>query len=93
LSPSLTFSILLATLYGMLAHLILGGDFGALVTYTLAAFIGFAIGHGVGEVMDIRALSIGPTNVLTATLGSLIAIIALVFLSFRQDGSASRRRK
>jgi uncharacterized membrane protein YeaQ/YmgE (transglycosylase-associated protein family) len=93
LSPSLTFSILLATLYGMLAHLILGGDFGALVTYTLASFIGFAIGHGVGEVMDIHALAIGPTNVLTATLGSLIAIIALVFLSFRQDASASGRRR
>jgi uncharacterized membrane protein YeaQ/YmgE (transglycosylase-associated protein family) len=93
LSPSLTFSIILATLYGMLAHLILGGDFGALVTYTLAAFIGFAIGQGVGEVMDVRALAIGPTNVLAASLGSLIAIIALVFLSFRQDASSSRRRR
>ncbi len=81
LSPSLTFGLLIATLYGALAHLILGGDGRRLLAFVLASWIGFAIGQGIGEVMAIRMFAIGPTNMLTASLGALIAIAAAAVLS------------
>ena len=83
-SPALTFGLLLATLYGALAHLILGGDGRALFFYILSSWIGFSIGHGVGQVMGIHGFSIGPINVLTGTLGSIIALVATAFLSLQR---------
>ena len=85
LSPSFTFDIMLATLYGALAHLILGGNGRRLVVLIVASWIGFGIGQAVGQVMDIRVLALGPTNIVPATLGSLIALISTTILSARGD--------
>jgi len=83
LSPSFAFGLMLATLYGALAHLILGGNGRRLLFYLFASWIGFAIGQGAGRVLQIRILAIGPTSIIPATLGSLIALAAAVFLSAR----------
>jgi hypothetical protein len=91
LSPAFTFGLLLATLYGALTHLILGGEVRLLLVYILASWVGFGIGQGIGQVMAIRLLAIGQINVLTATLGSLIALATTVFLS--QGRAASRRTR
>ena len=85
LSPSFAFGVLLATLYGALAHIILGGNGRRLAFFLIASWLGFALGQGVGQVLQIRILSIGPTNVLPATLGSIIALITAVILSARGD--------
>ncbi len=89
LSPSFTFGLLIATLYGALAHLILGGDGRRLLAFIAASWTGFAIGQGVGEVMDIRVLAIGPTNMLTASLGALLAVATVTVLSAPRRPSAS----
>jgi uncharacterized membrane protein YeaQ/YmgE (transglycosylase-associated protein family) len=86
LSPSFTFGALLATLYGALAHLILGGNGRRLLFYIFASWIGFAIGQGAGRVLQIRVLSIGPTSMVPATMGSIVALAAAVILSARGDG-------
>lgn len=83
-SPSFTFGILLATLYAALAHLILGGGGRVLLFYITASWIGFALGQAIGEVMEIHVLAIGPTNILTATLGAWIALATMAFLSARR---------
>jgi hypothetical protein len=85
LSPSFTLGVLLATLYGAIAHLILGGNGRRLLFFIAASWIGFAIGQGAGRVLQIRILAIGPTSLLPATLGSLIALVAAVVLSARGD--------
>jgi len=82
--PSTTFSLLLAVLYGALAHLITGGPGRQLVVYIIASCVGFAIGQGVGVVMDIKILAIGPANLLPATLGSVIALATTILLSSRK---------
>jgi uncharacterized membrane protein YeaQ/YmgE (transglycosylase-associated protein family) len=83
-SPSFVFGLLLATFYGALAHLIFGGGGRSLLFYILAAWVGFSIGHAVGQVMGIRLLSVGPVNVLTGTLGALIAVVTTAILSSRR---------
>lgn len=89
LSPAFTFGLLLATSYGTLAHLILGGDARRMLAYIVASWIGFGIGQGVGQVMGIRVLAIGQINVLAATLGAVIALATTAFLSL---GRATLRR-
>ena len=83
--PATTFSLVLAVLYGALAHLITGGPGRLLVVYIIASCVGFTIGQGVGVVMDIKILSIGPANLLPATLGSVIALATTILLSARKS--------
>jgi hypothetical protein len=90
LTPSFTFGILLGALYGALGHLIIGGNVRRLIALILAAWIGFAIGQAAGQVMDIRALAVGSVNVLSASLGSLIAVAAAAVLSARRRAAQNR---
>lgn len=83
ISPAFVFGLLLATFYGALAHLILGGRGRRLILFLVASWLGFALGEGLGDVLGITILSIGPTNVLTATFGSLIALLAAGILTGR----------
>lgn len=83
ISPAFVFGFLLATFYGALAHLILGGRGRRLILFLLASWLGFALGEGLGDVLGITALSIGPTDVLAASLGSLIALLAVSILTGR----------
>lgn len=80
LSPSLTFGLLTGALCGAVVHLIFGGGGRLLIAYVVAAWIGFAVGHAVGEVMGLRILLLGPTNVLAGVIGSLVAVGITVFL-------------
>lgn len=79
-SPSLTFGMMLGALCGAVVHLIFGGGGRLLVLYIVAAWIGFAIGQAVGDVMGSHLLALGPTNVLTGILGALVAAGVMVFL-------------
>jgi uncharacterized membrane protein YeaQ/YmgE (transglycosylase-associated protein family) len=87
LSPTLTFSLLLATFYGALAHLILNGGGRQLVVFVIAAWIGFAIGQEAGDVMGITILAIGPTNIVPASLGALVAVATAAILAYRRTSS------
>lgn len=80
-APAFAFAMLLATLYGALAHLLVGGSFRTLSLVILASWLGFSLGHGIGGILQIEALTIGAVNVFAGTLGALVAVTtALVFL-------------
>jgi uncharacterized membrane protein YeaQ/YmgE (transglycosylase-associated protein family) len=85
LSPAFTFGILIATLYGLLTHLIFGGDGRRLVATIVAGWVGFAIGQAIGQVMDIRVLALGPINLLSASFGALMATTATAFLAAHRN--------
>lgn len=74
-SPATSFGLMLATFYGTLAHLVLGGDGGRLVAYILASWAGFVIGQAAGEVFGMAIAGIGPIHVGGATFGALAAIV------------------
>ena len=80
-SPTLTFSVLLATLVGALLHTILGGDGRRLAMFLLTAWIGFALGQAVGSLLGIDALAIGAINTLAGVMGSIVAVITAAILS------------
>ncbi|MBN1679659.1 MAG: hypothetical protein JW966_05160 [Anaerolineae bacterium] len=82
-SPSTVFSFILATLYGGAFHLVNGGDARRLALFLLAAWLGFALGHNFGEIVDISFLDIGPLHMLPATIGAWLALVAAQLLTRR----------
>jgi uncharacterized membrane protein YeaQ/YmgE (transglycosylase-associated protein family) len=85
ISPAFTSGILIATFYGALTHLIFGGDGRRLAATVVAGWIGFAIGQAIGQVMAIRVLALGPINLLSATVGALVATTAIAFLAAHRN--------
>jgi hypothetical protein len=83
-SPILTFSFILATLFGAAFHVVLGGDTRRLVVFLLASWIGFALGQLVGVTFGIDVFAIGSLRVVAASLGSIVALIAMSFLTSRR---------
>ena len=82
--PTLTFAFIVATLYGALFHLIVGGDARRLALFLRAGWLGFAVGHMLGVTLQIDILNIGALRVFSATIGALIALIVAAALTARQ---------
>jgi putative flippase GtrA len=83
-SPILTFSFILATLYGAAFHVILGGDARRLVLFLLSSWGGFALGQFVGVTFGIDLFAIGALRVVAASAGAILALLAVSFLTSRR---------
>ena len=74
-SSALVLGFLMATAYGAGFHLILGGPAKRIILYVLAAWIGFTIGHFLGDFFNIELFKLGTVHLLSASLGAWIALI------------------
>jgi hypothetical protein len=72
--PAIAFGFVLATLYGALFHVLSGGDARRLALFLLASWVGFALGHITGDLLDVEFLDMGTINMLNALAGSLGAL-------------------
>ncbi len=79
--PTLLLAFALSTLYGAGFHLWQGGGARRLALYLLAGWLGFTIGHFIGDALGLNVLKVGALNVLSATLGSLVALLAARWLA------------
>jgi uncharacterized membrane protein YeaQ/YmgE (transglycosylase-associated protein family) len=75
---------LLATAYGAAFHLIVGGRPRKILLYILAAWVGFTLGHFIGDLIGIEAFQLGAVHLFAASLGAWIALILSWFLSARE---------
>jgi hypothetical protein len=73
--PSLLFAMLIASLYGAVYHLIRNGGPWKLLVYILFSWIGFGLGHGLGNWLELQLLKIGALNLGISTLGSFLTIL------------------
>ncbi len=73
--PSLLFSFLLASLYGVAFYLFFGRGWLALGAYWLAALVGFAIGQFVSRTLALSLFPVGPVNVIEASVMSLVLLL------------------
>ncbi len=87
-ASGLVLGFLLATTYGAGFHLIFGGPARRIILYVLAAWVGFALGHLVGDWFNIEILRLGAIHLLTASVGAWIALLAGHWLG-TLDGRAS----
>ncbi len=75
-TPSVIFAFILATIYGALFHLLVGGDVRRLALYLLAAWLGFTLGHFAGALLGFDLLQVGALRVFSATAGAWVALLA-----------------
>ena len=80
-ASGLVLGFMLATAYGAAFHVIVGGRPRKILLYILASWIGFTLGHFVGDIFGVSALELGTINLFSASLGAWIAIILSWFLS------------
>jgi len=80
-ASGLVLGFLLATTYGAGFHFFLGGPARRIIHYVLAAWLGFAIGHFIGDIANIQLLKLGVLNLFSASAGAWILLIIAYWLS------------
>ncbi len=75
-ASGIVLGFLLATAYGAGFHFIVGGPARRIPLFVFSAWIGFALGHLLGDAFNITLLKLGALNLLSASLGAWIALIA-----------------
>jgi hypothetical protein len=68
LSPSLVFSVLLASLYGAIFHFIWGKKWRDLALYWAAAIVGFGIGQAIFGLLNFSVYMIGEVRIVESTI-------------------------
>ena len=84
-AAALVLGFLLATAYGSGFHFILGGPARRILLYVLAAWIGFAIGHFLGDFFNVEVFKLGALHLFSASLGSWIALIVSRWLAVKEE--------
>ena len=74
-AAALVLGFLLATAYGAGFHLLIGGPAKHIIIYILASWLGFIVGHVIGDILNIEILKLGALHLLTASLGSWLFLI------------------
>lgn len=87
--PGVLLGVALSTFYGVLFHLLRGGNLLRLFLYICTSWIGFWLGHWVGGKIGWTFLSIGTLRLGTATIGSFLIMILGYWLSLYK--SAERK--
>jgi len=57
--PTIIFGLAIATLIGALFHIWKDGGLGKLILYLVLSWIGFWVGHAIGEKYQISILDVG----------------------------------
>lgn len=65
---------LVSTAYGALFHLIMGGNFRQMINYLAAAWIGFVLGHFIGQIIGFESYKLGTVYLASASIGSCILL-------------------
>jgi hypothetical protein len=79
--PSLIFALLIASLYGVLYHLVRDGGLGRLLLFLIFGWVGFALGHLLGIWQGWVLLPVGELNLGLSTLGSLVLLVLVDWVS------------
>ena len=84
-ASGLVLGFILATLYGAGFHLIMGGRPRKIILYLVSSWVGFAFGHFIGDFFGIETLKLGAVHLLTASLGSWLALLVSWVLAGRDE--------
>ena len=89
---SIFFGWLLASICGLVFHLIRGGRLSRLFLYLLTAWVAFFAGHNVGEWLDWRLARVGPLNIFPAIMATIVGLIAASILAGPESPPRKRRK-
>lgn len=80
MSPPVALSLVVASLYGGLFHLIWGQSWGEFLLYWITAIVGFGLGHAIGNVIRLNILMVGQVHLLEASLVCWVALFVAKWL-------------
>jgi len=83
--------LLIATLCGLLYHLIRGGGLSRLGLYLVTAWVAFFTGHLVGNWLRWTALRVGPLNLLPALVATVLGLVAANVLAGGEHADSGPR--
>lgn len=73
--PVLVLGAILASVYALLFHLVWGRRMRELLTYWLAALLGFAVGQLLGWLLGMRFLMIGDLHLIEGSVASWVGLV------------------
>jgi len=83
-NPIFIFAFIIATMYGVIFHFLMGGGARRLALFLLTAWGGFLLGHYIGIAFEINIINIGALRLFPATISVFILLIfAHIFTSGR----------
>jgi len=90
-NPVFIFAFVIATMYGLGFHVILGGNARRMVLFIVTSWVGFLLGQYVGGYLDISVLRIGVIHLLPASVTAVGLLIFAHVLTTEPTTSVSRR--
>lgn len=72
--PALIMGIVISTIYGVIFHLWKGGSAGRLLLYLILGWLGFWVGHTIGDRLDWSFQRVGPLNLGLASGLSILLL-------------------
>lgn len=87
-ASGMVLAFLLATAYGAGFHLIMGGPARRILLFVIAAWLGFAAGHFLGDFLGIDILELGAINLFSASVGAWLALFIAWLLAKDQPAGA-----
>jgi hypothetical protein len=79
--PGALLGWLLASVVGLVFHLVRGGSLGRMTLYLVASWMGFFTGHFFGEIAGWHLVRVGSVNLFPSLLGALVALLAVNVLA------------
>ena len=80
-ASGLILGFLLATAYGAGFHFLLGGPARRIILYLITAWVGFAVGHFVGDLLNLTFLRLGALQLFSASVGAWLALFGSWWLA------------
>lgn len=90
-NPVFVFAFVIATMYGLGFHVVLGGNARRMVLFVVTSWVGFLLGQYVGGYLDISFLRIGVIHLLPASVTAVGLLIFAQALTADPSTPVSRR--
>lgn len=90
-SPVFVFCFVVATMYGLGFHVIMGGAARRMVLFVSTSWVGFLLGQYIGGYLQIDLLRIGIVHLLPATLCALAMLLFAHFVTTETESRVTRR--
>lgn len=91
--PGALLGLIIASLVGLLYHLLRGGSLGRLLLYIVSACIAFFAGHWLGDLINWTSWRLGTLNLLPALLATVIILVLADILAGPRSRHAVKSRK
>lgn len=90
-NPIFIFAFIVATMYGLAFHLLMGGDARRMVLFIVTGWLGFLLGQYIGGYLDLTLLKVGVVHLLPASLCAIALLIFAHVLTTEPTTPVSRR--